>query len=1047
MVSSTSSQGGFASSGGGFSSSGGFVKGNSTGFVKDKTKNTSNSNSNTSSTPTKSGGGGGGGGKELKSTITDIKTGIVTQQGDAPATSQSDLNEVRAKQSNNSRELKSTITDIETGKTIQLGDAPPTSSDEIARVRASRSVRNLAEARQYNTDEYNKYISSAERDQKEIQDYQTQQYLNDIQKNPNVDPNRYRQTTVITPINPLFDNEGRQIESIEITGGIDPSIIPKPQVGENMQVRSGGTKTTLVSGENYKSLSTQKKLKEIKTPNFSATDFNLPTPDTTQTRSTILDFQDEPKYKFNLQEITPIDVKNTSLPKNYQTIQNKYNNPNTSTSERFALLNTDIKKDFEELGLSTDLRNPLFSQKALPYVATKIALGATESVTNTIEFLPKLASPVQNLVIPTLELGFNIIDNPKKFAKDTFTVFSTDPLRYTSRTITDYYTGKALFEGGKTAIESLAQKRYDYLIKSSSAERDISTYYDMNTKAFGGTENFPKSKSVAEIKAKFRASGLPEEEGGTGMVFLHASSQPIPLKELEKGVLGYEVIDTVTYPAGTKNKFGVDIGGRAKEDIGMFGSTPPEGSSYFNYLKPLESGQPKAGFNLLPDLEIKRPTLQITRRITEIRDIPRPFLMQLDYEGSNAFLASLNGERPDIIYIPKRSVEAPRSGTAGIFGTTSETQAIKPIKTRYAIQSIADGQAHSGYVVVPNTGQIIQLREDIPYFGKSNTRTIAPTISDTPSFINRLNSYLDSSVRRGGFTKYSLIGGESSGVSLSSINSFGSMSTSKIITDLPRFSSPSVSSDSSDLSFGVFTESFLSGSSSAKEFSLNSSGSLKINSRSSSALSPSPSTSSLSRSSSRVGGSSRISLPSGGSGSGGSSGAGGGNSGGGGSSGGSTGSGSGGGSSSFYRTGYSEGNYSPRGTPKPTGFLPKVSGEKQKLIKGFDVYVKKGKDFLKINSNPLPKLNAFNLGQEQTDNSARASFRLKQSKESVFALSKFNKYPTTQLGKFYSRKNKTGDITFIEKNKFRIDSSGEKFDITSKGLLKLKQKRGILKLW
>lgn len=131
--------------------------------------------------------------------------------------------------------------------------------------------------------------------------------------------------------------------------------------------------------------------------------------------------------------------------------------------------------------------------------------------------------------------------------------------------------------------------------------------------------------------------------------------------------------------------------------------------------------------------------------------------------------------------------------------------------------------------------------------------------------------------------------------------------------------------------------------------------------------------------------------------------------------------------------------------PKVTIVSPEAAQRKkvQRQTRTYDVYVResapKGKapiKWVKVNRNPLPKNKAMNMGAYYADNTSADTFRLKfkrtqrgvvEDDSSVPLLYKFR-------GKAPGSKIK-GAPSFIEKNKYRIDSMGERQGITAKGLL------------
>lgn len=99
---------------------------------------------------------------------------------------------------------------------------------------------------------------------------------------------------------------------------------------------------------------------------------------------------------------------------------------------------------------------------------------------------------------------------------------------------------------------------------------------------------------------------------------------------------------------------------------------------------------------------------------------------------------------------------------------------------------------------------------------------------------------------------------------------------------------------------------------------------------------------------------------------------------------------------------------------------------------GFDVFTRAGGQLVKINTEPLNKQDALKFGALFVGSTARASFNIKESDSK--ATGEFT--GANLLNQF--AKNKAG--FFVEKNKFRIDSPGEKREITQKGMAKRRSK-------
>jgi len=123
---------------------------------------------------------------------------------------------------------------------------------------------------------------------------------------------------------------------------------------------------------------------------------------------------------------------------------------------------------------------------------------------------------------------------------------------------------------------------------------------------------------------------------------------------------------------------------------------------------------------------------------------------------------------------------------------------------------------------------------------------------------------------------------------------------------------------------------------------------------------------------------------------------------------------------------------------------PKFKGKNIfKKEQGYHAYVKQGGKFVKVTDKPLSYNNAYLRGLNVADETTAARVVLKKAGKS--AQSPDQPIPYTSPDKFRSPIKKGKKIavpnTFIEKNKYRIDSRGEREGITAKGLLKLEQIR------
>ena len=111
--------------------------------------------------------------------------------------------------------------------------------------------------------------------------------------------------------------------------------------------------------------------------------------------------------------------------------------------------------------------------------------------------------------------------------------------------------------------------------------------------------------------------------------------------------------------------------------------------------------------------------------------------------------------------------------------------------------------------------------------------------------------------------------------------------------------------------------------------------------------------------------------------------------------------------------------------------LEKLRKQKQEA---YNVYAKEKGNFIKVNKEPLPKNKALNLGSKVVDNTASATFKIKEygktEKADDFIFFRRNKF---------RKKNDN----YIEKNTYRIDTQGEIQGITVKGWL-ARRKKGLI---
>lgn len=103
----------------------------------------------------------------------------------------------------------------------------------------------------------------------------------------------------------------------------------------------------------------------------------------------------------------------------------------------------------------------------------------------------------------------------------------------------------------------------------------------------------------------------------------------------------------------------------------------------------------------------------------------------------------------------------------------------------------------------------------------------------------------------------------------------------------------------------------------------------------------------------------------------------------------------------------------------------------------FDVFVRRGGRFFKVNREPLNIKNAFGTGTSRVSSTAAASFKvIPRTAEGRVEL---KQELLKQNNKYYLSKREPNVV--IQKNKFRISSSGEKREITLKGINTQKLKR------
>jgi len=101
--------------------------------------------------------------------------------------------------------------------------------------------------------------------------------------------------------------------------------------------------------------------------------------------------------------------------------------------------------------------------------------------------------------------------------------------------------------------------------------------------------------------------------------------------------------------------------------------------------------------------------------------------------------------------------------------------------------------------------------------------------------------------------------------------------------------------------------------------------------------------------------------------------------------------------------------------------------------KGYDVEVRKKGKWEKINKKPFNKRAASDFGFDAVDNSAAASFRLKENPKKQKLANYFSLGAITARSKFRKKKEGKFDIHIEKRGKGRIDTPGEVAGISAKG--------------
>jgi len=146
----------------------------------------------------------------------------------------------------------------------------------------------------------------------------------------------------------------------------------------------------------------------------------------------------------------------------------------------------------------------------------------------------------------------------------------------------------------------------------------------------------------------------------------------------------------------------------------------------------------------------------------------------------------------------------------------------------------------------------------------------------------------------------------------------------------------------------------------------------------------------------------------------------------------SPGGGSGGSSSIFGGSGFSGGSgssiISGTSTPATTGGIFKTPRNNNKKQPKVNVFVRERGKQIKINKKPVTVAKGKRLGAKVVDNTARASFELRSTNKRKLR-------ETSSPKKFFGKKTKIG-LFFKERNQFRIDTPGEKKELSVSRYLK-----------
>jgi len=125
----------------------------------------------------------------------------------------------------------------------------------------------------------------------------------------------------------------------------------------------------------------------------------------------------------------------------------------------------------------------------------------------------------------------------------------------------------------------------------------------------------------------------------------------------------------------------------------------------------------------------------------------------------------------------------------------------------------------------------------------------------------------------------------------------------------------------------------------------------------------------------------------------------------------------------------------PTGFGEETGTIEETKGQAAYNVLVKDRYIYHGKPtgeekFIRMNEDPLSRIDALALGAHLTDESAAATFKIEETTGKIRPLEHDIMSWNMRRHKFYQKPDKT----FIEKTIHRIDTPGEKEDITAQGL-------------